>query len=101
MRSQKRRSPPCRGADIVLIPAGGPPTIDYSDVPPLIDAIGPRIVVPMHFKTPRINLNIKPVTTFIEAMAGETVVRTGTTSIEASRDTLPERRTIFVLDHAR
>ena len=67
----------------------------------MIEAIGPRMVVPMHFKTPKINLNIKPVTKFIEAMPGETVVRTGSTSIEVSQDTLPERRTIFVLDYAR
>ena len=59
-----------RGADIVLIPAGGPPTIDYPDIPPLLDAIGPRLVVPMHFKTRKINLNIKPVIKFLEATAG-------------------------------
>ena len=55
----------------------------------------------MHFKTPKIHLNIKPVMTFLEAMPGEPVVRTGSTSIEVSRDTLPEKRTIFVLDYAR
>ena len=33
---------PLRGADIVLIPAGGPPTIDYPDIPLLLDMIGPR-----------------------------------------------------------
>ena len=92
---------PLRGADIVLIPAGGPPTIDYPDIPPLIDAIGPRLVVPMHFKTRKINLNIKPVIKFLEAMPGEPVMRTGSTSIEVSRETLPEQRTIFVLDYAR
>jgi len=92
---------PLRGADIVLIPAGGPPTIDYPDILPLIDDIGPRMVVPMHFKTRKINLNIKPVIKFLEVMPGEPVVRTGSTSIEVSRDTLPEKRTIFVLDYAR
>ena len=59
------------------------------------------MVLPMHFKTRKINLNIKPVIKFLEVMPGDPVVRTGSTSIEVSRETLPERRTIFVLDYAR
>ena len=92
---------PLRGADVVLIPAGGPPTIDYPDVPPLLEAIGPRLVLPMHFKTRKINLNIKPVIKFLEVLPDDPVVRSGSTSLEVSRDTLPERRTIVVLDYAR
>ena len=48
------------------LPAGGPPTIDFPDIPPLLDAIGPRLVLPMHYKTPKINLNIQPVERFLE-----------------------------------
>jgi L-ascorbate metabolism protein UlaG (beta-lactamase superfamily) len=92
---------PLRGADIVLIPAGGPPTIDYPDIPPLLQAMDPRLVIPMHFKTRKINLNIKPVGKFVEALPGELVERIGTTSIEVSRASLPQRRTIRVLDYAR
>lgn len=92
---------PIRGADVVLIPAGGPPTIDFPDIPPLIDAIGPKIIVPMHFKTRKINLNIKPVVTFLQAMPGFKIVRTATTSIEVARETLPAEPTIVVLDYAR
>jgi L-ascorbate metabolism protein UlaG (beta-lactamase superfamily) len=92
---------PLRGADVVLIPAGGLPTIDYPDIPPLLEAIQPRLVVPMHFKTRKINLNIKPVIKFLEALPGEQVTRTGSTTIELSRDALPETREIRVLDYAK
>jgi L-ascorbate metabolism protein UlaG (beta-lactamase superfamily) len=92
---------PLRGADIVLIPAGGPPTIDYPEIPSLLDAISPRLVVPMHFKTRKINLNIKPVIKYLEALPDVPVVRTGTTSLDVARNTLPERRTNMVLDYAR
>jgi L-ascorbate metabolism protein UlaG (beta-lactamase superfamily) len=92
---------PLRGAEIVLIPAGGPPTIDYPEVPPLLDAIGPRLVLPMHFKTPKINLNIQPVTRFLEVLPDDPVVRTGTSWLGVSRDTLPARRTNVLLNHAR
>ena len=55
-----------RGADVVFVPAGGPPTIDFPAIRPLLEAIGPRVVIPMHYKTPRINLNIQPVEHFFE-----------------------------------
>ena len=92
---------PLRGAEVVLAAAGGPPTIDFPDIPPLLDAIGPRLVLPMHYKTPKINLNIQPLERFLEVVPGDPVVRPGSSSIEVSRETLPERRTIVVLEHAR
>lgn len=92
---------PIKGADILIIPAGGPPTIDYPDIPPLIEAVAPKIVIPVHFKTRKINLNIKPVIKLLEVMPGDPVIRTGTTSIEVSRESLPDKRTIMILDYAR
>ena len=68
---------PIRGADVVLIPAGGPPTIDFAEIPGLVEAIGPRLVIPMHYKTPKIDLNIQPVERFLEALPGVPVERTG------------------------
>jgi L-ascorbate metabolism protein UlaG (beta-lactamase superfamily) len=92
---------PLRGADILLAAAGGPPTIDFPEIPPLLDAIGPKIVLPMHYKTPKINLNIQPLERFLEALPGDPVERPGTSSIEINRASLPARRTIVVLEHAR
>lgn len=92
---------PLRGAEIVMAAAGGPPTIDFAEIPPLIDAIGPRVVLPMHYKTPRINIKIEPVERFFEALPGIPIDRPGTSWIEVSRATLPEGRRIVVLEHAR
>jgi L-ascorbate metabolism protein UlaG (beta-lactamase superfamily) len=92
---------PLRGADVVLAAAGGPPTIDFPEIPPLIDAIGPRLVVPMHYKTPKINLNIQPLDRFLELFPGDPVDRPGRSDFEATRASLPDRRRIVVLEHAR
>jgi L-ascorbate metabolism protein UlaG (beta-lactamase superfamily) len=92
---------PLLGADIVMAAAGGPPTIDFPEIPALLDAIGPRIILPMHYKTPKINLDIQPLERFLEVLPGDTVERPGTSSIEIARDTLPAERTIIVLEHAR
>lgn len=92
---------PIRGADVVLIAAGGPPTIDFPEIPALLDAIGPKIVVPMHYKTPKINLDIQPLERFLEVLPADRVERIADSAFEVSRETLPENRTIYVLEHAR
>jgi L-ascorbate metabolism protein UlaG (beta-lactamase superfamily) len=92
---------PLRGADILLAAAGGPPTVDFPEIPPLLDGIGPKIVLPMHYKTPKINLNIQPLERFLEVLPGDPVERPGTSSIEISRASMPARRTLVVLEHAR
>jgi L-ascorbate metabolism protein UlaG (beta-lactamase superfamily) len=92
---------PLCGADIVLAAAGGPPTIDFPDIPPLLDALGPKLVLPMHYRTPKINLKIQPLERFLEVLPGDLVLRPGSSSIEVSRGTLPEIRTIVVLEHAK
>jgi len=92
---------PLRGADVVLAAAGGPPTIDYPDIPPLLDAIGPRLVVPMHYLTPRINLKIQPVERFFEALPDIPVDRPGGSRFEVTRATLPDGRRIVALESAR
>ncbi len=92
---------PLRGADVVLAAAGGPPTIDYPQIPALIAAIGPRIILPMHYKTPGINLNIQPVERFIEVLSDYPVERSDRSAIEISRATLPREPTIVVLTAAR
>ena len=92
---------PLDGAEVVLAAAGGPPTIDFPELPTLLDAIGPRVVVPMHYKTPRINLDIQPVERFLEALPNDPVDRPGGGAIEITRASLPERRRIVVLESAR
>jgi L-ascorbate metabolism protein UlaG (beta-lactamase superfamily) len=89
------------GADIVLAAAGGPPTIALADLPPLLRAMGARMVIPMHFKTPKINLNIAPLEDFLAVMADTPVERPGASSIEFTRDSLPPNQTIVILENAR
>lgn len=92
---------PLRGADVVLAAAGGPPTIDFPEIPSLLEAIAPRIVIPMHYKTPRINLKIQPVERFFEVLPDWPIDRPGTTSIEVTKGTIPRERRIVSLEHAR
>ena len=87
---------PLQGADILLASAGGPPTIDFPLIPNLIKAINPKIIVPMHYLTPKINLKIQPVERFLEMLPQWIVERPGTSSFEVQGE-----NRIVVLDHAR
>ncbi len=87
---------PIRGADIVLIPAGGAPTIDLADIPALLEAISPKVVVPMHYKIEgKINLKIQPVERFIEMLPGWPVIHSNDSTIEFRRSSLPIDPTII------
>ncbi|MHC5538906.1 MBL fold metallo-hydrolase [Singulisphaera rosea] len=90
-----------RGADVLMIPAGGPPTLDFPEMPPLLDAIGPKLILPMHYKTPRINLNIQPLERFLDLFEEIPVDRPGGPTLEVVPGTLSSASRIVVLEHAR
>ena len=52
--------------DIALIPVGGTFTIDAEEATDLIKRINPKISVPMHFKTPKLQFDIDGVEKFIK-----------------------------------
>lgn len=86
--------------DILLVPAGGPPTLDFSLIPPLIESLSPSIVIPMHYLTPKINLKIQPVERFLETLPDWPVEHVGGPSVNVDRSNLEPRR-IVRLDSAR
>jgi L-ascorbate metabolism protein UlaG (beta-lactamase superfamily) len=52
--------------DLMFIPVGGGPTIGASDAAAIVDRLKPRWVVPMHYRTPRVNF-LEPADAFIES----------------------------------
>ena len=90
-----------RDIDVLLALAGGPPTIKVDDLADLVAKIRPPLVLPMHYKTPKVNLDLQPVEDFLATCTGYPVETPGCPELTVSRDTLPAETTIIVLDHAR
>ena len=89
---------PLRGrVDVLLALAGGGLTIDLDDLDDAIAAIGPRIVVPMHFRTPSLRYDVGPVEDFLAHRAGDAVVRHAGSTMTIDAGALPERLTVHVL----
>lgn len=57
-----------QGTDILLVPVGGTYTLDAKEAAGVISQIEPRIVIPMHYKTPGLNLKIDGVDKFCKEM---------------------------------
>jgi hypothetical protein len=63
--------------------------------------IGPRIVISMHYWTPRIKLNRSPLEHFLGLFPPEQVERRDTPTLEVTRETVPAEPRVVVLQHAR
>ncbi len=57
--------------DLLIIPVGGVYTVDGPQAVALIKQIGPRTVMPIHYKTPDLRINLQPVHLFLDAIGSE------------------------------
>src|SRR5205823_7270756 len=77
--------PEQRGAigavDVLFVPVGSGPTIGGEAAAALVRSLAPRLVVPMHYRTPAVNF-LEPPGAFIETLAAR-VQRLGTSQATA------------------
>jgi L-ascorbate metabolism protein UlaG (beta-lactamase superfamily) len=79
--------------DILFVPVGGVYTIDAKGAKGVVEALKPRIVIPMHYRVSGLSLGIAPVTDFTKIMGKfreESV-------LEVAAGTLPKETTVVVL----
>ena len=92
---------PLRGrVDVLFARAGAGLTIALDDLDDAIAAIGPRIVIPMHYRTPSLRYRTAPVEEFLAHRAADPVVRHPGSTMEIDADTLGEALTVHVLQPA-
>ncbi len=87
--------------DVFLALAGGHPTIELDDLKIALDAIKPKLVVPMHFRT----LTYKPRNTFwiekfLSYFEDKDVDFACAYEVDITKDSLPETTRVLVLDYA-
>ena len=54
-----------RGVDVLFLPVGGTYTVDAIGAKRYVDMVKPKIVIPMHFKTADLNIDIDGVEPFL------------------------------------
>ena len=88
--------------DALFALAGAHATIALDDLDAAISAIGPRVVIPMHYYSPRGVLDIEPVETFLERQRADSITRVGGPQLELRPGSLPvEAPHIYVLEQSR
>lgn len=87
--------------DVMFALCGGVHNIEVDDMKRAIDAIAPRIVVPMHYFSPKGRLKILPVDEIARRFPAGRVVRAGSPELEVAPETLPAETHLYILDQAR
>ncbi|WP_419898945.1 MBL fold metallo-hydrolase [Roseomonas sp. USHLN139] len=88
--------------DILLALTGEHATIALDDLDRAIAAIRPRVIIPMHYYSPRGVLPIEPVERFTARFPASAVTRVGGPSLELTPATLPAGAPhVFVLEQSR
>ncbi len=84
--------------DILLIPVGGFYTIDAGMASMVSDDLKPKVIIPMHYKTPKCNW---PLNTVEDFLAGKkNVKKLNSSEVEFKADKLPQITEIIVLQAA-
>ncbi|MDP3025434.1 MAG: MBL fold metallo-hydrolase [candidate division Zixibacteria bacterium] len=85
--------------DVVFIPVGGYFTIDAEQAIKIINKMNPKVVFPMHYKTPVMGSGF-PISTLEPFLKGKkNVVKVGKNSVRFSKDSLPKEMTVYVLEY--
>ena len=87
--------------DILLALAGARATIALDALDAAIAAIGPRVIIPMHYYSPRGVLKILPVDEFLARYPEEMITRVAGPTLELTPGTLPATTRIYVLEQSR
>lgn len=83
--------------DVVFVPVGGHFTTDPKDVRALIDPLAPRVIVPMHYKTPYTgNLPLGRLEEFLKRNNDLPAKKLDETGFTASQGSLPAKPEIWV-----
>jgi L-ascorbate metabolism protein UlaG (beta-lactamase superfamily) len=86
-----------RSVDVLLALTGGPPTIELDDLDAVIREVQPKIVIPMHYRIPALNLKIFGVEAFTDRYPADQVETRDSASLDVTPHTLPATMRIVVL----
>lgn len=97
----EQEAEPIMGCDIFFAVAGGPPTLTVPEMKTVIDLVAPRLVIPMHYQTGKVNLDLRPVDDLVGLFSPDDVDYAHASTVAISPDTLPKKTRLLILDPAR
>ena len=83
--------------DVLLLPVGGISTINASTAAQVVRQLEPKIIIPMHYKTPAISRELDPVDKFLKEMGVHQI--SPQPKFSAAKSNLPENPQVFLLNY--
>lgn len=83
---------------VLLVPAGGPPTIDLDDLMKVIERVQAKIVIPMHFRIPGPKFFMLPIEEFSGRFNPESVKKIHGSKLVVRPDRLPSQTMLYILE---
>ncbi|MDP3731295.1 MAG: MBL fold metallo-hydrolase [bacterium] len=80
--------------DILIVPVGGKYTLNYKEAVGVIGQIEPKIIIPMHYKVPGLNIDIEPADKFVKEMG---LTPETTDKFKITKKLLPQEETKLVV----
>lgn len=85
--------------DVLLLPVGGVATINAATAAEVVRQIEPKIVIPMHYQTPALKMELDPVEKFLKEIGAKPVEPLAKLSL--SKSSLPLSTQVVLLDYPR
>ena len=82
--------------DVLLVPVGGGQGLNAAQAAEIISLIEPAIVVPMHYKVPKLKPKLDPLSRFLKEMGLSRP--TAETSIKVTKSSLPDETQVVILE---
>jgi L-ascorbate metabolism protein UlaG (beta-lactamase superfamily) len=83
--------------DVLLLPVGGVSTINAPMAAEVVRQLEPKVIIPMHYKTPALNRELETVDRFLKEIGAKQVASQPKLSI--SKSNLPLSSQVFLLDY--
>ncbi len=83
--------------DVLLLPVGGVSTINAAKAAEVVRQLEPKAVIPMHYKTPSLKLELEPVDRFLKEIGAKQLDPLPKLSL--SKSSLPASTQVFLLDY--
>jgi L-ascorbate metabolism protein UlaG (beta-lactamase superfamily) len=83
--------------DVLLLPVGGVSTINASKAAEVVRQLEPKVVIPMHYKTPALKMELEPVDRFLKEIGAKQLDPLPKLSL--TKSSLPPSTQVFLLDY--
>ena len=86
--------------DVLMIPVGGTFTVDAQGALAISERIAPNLIIPMHFKTNRLKMNIAPAAAFVERAKYDYDIQRQGDVLMLNGDTKKKRGRIILMENS-